>query len=254
MRRLVLFLPLALAVSGCATNTSAAPTTAPKSYSATVLADKPVAYWRMSEMTGTTMADTTTNGNNGRYDGIVMLAQPGPLAGDGSTAIALDGSTGSVVVPSSSNLQVNWVTIELWINKRADSEYGVYVAKNVAGGGGPSSGWFELLNDHHNGGLQFRVTGDVDPILVSKATLDVNTWYYVVATYDGATAKLYINGKLDSALPAVVSPVQNTDPLYIGRRGDGFFTNALIAEVAIYPSALSADRIAAHWNAASVKP
>jgi hypothetical protein len=251
---LVLFSLLTGALSACATNSAAAPTNPPKTYSATVLADKPVAYWRMSEMTGTATADATNNGNNGRYDGIVMLAQPGPLAGDGGTAIALDGSTGAVVVPSSSNLQVNWVTIELWINKRADSEFGVYMAKNVAGAGGAGTGWFQLLNDHHNGGLQFRVTGDADPILVSKTTLDLNTWYYVVATYDGVTAKLYINGKLDSTLPAVVSPAQTADPLYIGRRADGFFTNALIAEVAIYPKALSAGQIAAHWKAASGKP
>ena len=250
----MLFSLLAVAISGCATNTVAAPTNAPKSYSATVLADTPAAYWRMGEMTGTTMADATKNGNSGHYDGIVMLAQPGPIAGDGGTAVGLDGATGAVSVPSSTSLQVNWVTIELWINKRTDSEFGVYVAKNVAGGGGAGSGWFQLLNDHHNGGLQFRVTGDLDPILVSKATLALNTWYYVVATYDGAVAKLYINGKLDSSLSAVVSPTQNTDPLYIGRRADGFFTNALIAEVAIYPTALSAERIAAHWRAASGTP
>jgi hypothetical protein len=52
----------------------------------------------------------------------------------------------------------------------------------------------------------------------------------------------------------VVAPAQNADPLYIGRRGDGFFTNALIAEVAIYPKALSAEQIAAHWKAGSGKP
>src|SRR5260370_34783294 len=86
--RLVLFLPPASAISGCATNTAAAPTNAPKSYSATVLADAPVAYWRMAEMAGTAMADATNNKNDGHYDGIVMLAQPGPHAGDGSTAAA----------------------------------------------------------------------------------------------------------------------------------------------------------------------
>jgi hypothetical protein len=251
---LVLFLPLALAISGCATNTAAAPTNAPKSYSATVLADAPVAYWRMAEMTGTAMADATNNKNDGHYDGIVMLAQPGPLAGDGSTAVALDGATGAAIVPSSSTLQVNWVTIELWINKRAESDHGFYVVKNVVSGGGAGSGWFQLLNNHNTGRLQFRVTGDGDPVLVSTAALDLNTWYYVVATYDGVAAKLYINGKLDSTLAAVVAPAQNADPLYIGRRGDGFFNNALIAEVAIYPKALSAERIAAHWRAGSGKP
>ncbi len=232
------------AMSGCGTTTAAAPTSARKSYGATVLADGPVAYWRMGETTGTTMADATRNRNNGSYDGGFTLGQPGPLAGDGSTAIALDGATGAASVPSSPSLQMNWVTIELWINKRTESEYGFYVAKNVVGSGGVGSGWFQLLNNQHTGRLEFRVTGDVDPVLVSTATLALNTWYYVVASYDGIVARLYINGKLDSTLSAVVSPAQNADPLYIGRRADGFFNNALLGEVAIYPTALSADRIA----------
>jgi len=97
VRRATLFLLLGLAISGCATTTAAAPTTAPKSYSATVLADAPAGYWRMGEMTGTTMADATKNGNNGHYDGIVMLAQPGPIAGDGSAAVAFDGATAAAL-------------------------------------------------------------------------------------------------------------------------------------------------------------
>jgi large repetitive protein len=251
MRRTVLFLVLALAVAGCATSTAAAPASAPKTYSAQVLADAPAAYWRMDETTGTTMTDASKNGNNGHYDGIVMLGQPGPLAGDGSTAVALDGATGGASVPSSTSLQVNWVTIELWINKRAESDYGFYVAKNVVGGGGVGSGWFELLNNHNTGRLEFRVGGDVDPVLLSTSALALNAWYYVVATYDGIAAKLYINGKLESTLTAVVAPAQTGDPLYIGRRADGFFTNAQLAEIAIYPAALTAERIAAHWQAAT---
>lgn len=242
---------VAVAISGCGGTTGAAPASTPKSYSAVVLADHPAAYWRMDDTTGTTMADATKNGNNGHYDGIVLPGQPGPFTSDGSTAVGFDGATGGAIVPSSTTLQMNWVTIELWINKRAHSDYGFYVVKNVVGGGGASTGWFELLNNHNNGRLEFRVTGDVDPVLVSTATLDLNRWYYVVATYDGVVAKLYIDGKLDSTLAAVVSPAQNSDPLYIGRRADGFFTNAQLAEVAIYPTALSADRIAAHWQAAS---
>ena len=251
MRRAVPWLLLALVISGCGGTSVAAPASTPKSYSALVLADTPAAYWRMDDTTGTTMADATKNGNNGHYDGIVLLGQPGPFAADASTAVGFDGATGGASVPSSTSLQMNWVTIELWINKRADSDYGFYVVKNVVGGGGASTGWFELLNNHNNGRLEFRVTGDVDPVLVSTATLQLNRWYYVVATYDGVVAKLYIDGKLDGTLAAVVSPAQNSDPLYIGRRADGFFTNAQLAEVAIYPTALSAAQIAAHWQAAS---
>jgi hypothetical protein len=98
------------------------------------------------------------------------------------------------------------------------------------------------------------VTGDTDPVLVSSTNLTLNTWYYVVATYDGTVAKLYFNGKLDNTLWVVAVPAQNDDPLYIGRRADGFFNNVVLEEVAIYPTALSADRIAAHWRAATTNP
>ncbi|HYS28221.1 MAG TPA: LamG domain-containing protein, partial [Candidatus Limnocylindria bacterium] len=96
-----------------------------------------------------------------------------------------------------------------------------------------------------------RVTADVGPTVTSLQLLALNTWYYVVATYDGTTAKLYINGKLDNSLSVTAVPKQTNDSLTIGRRPDGHFTNALIDEVAIYPTALSADRIAAHWRIAS---
>jgi len=243
---------VAVALSGCgaAASTAAAPTTAP-TYSATVLGDGPVAYWRMGDTSGAIMADQSSHGNSGAYEGGFMLGQPGAIAGDGNTAVLFDGASGGASVPSSTSLKMNQITIELWIEKRTETGWGAYVTKNFVGSGGAGSGWFQLLNNAYSGHLAFRVTGDYDPVLVSSATLDLNTWYYVVATYDGTVAKLFVNGKVDSTLPVVASPAQNADPLYIGRRADGFFTNAVIDEVAIYPTALSADRIAAHWRIAT---
>jgi hypothetical protein len=205
----------------------------------------------MDETTGNTMADATSNANNGHYAGVYTLGQPGAIAGAGSAAVAFDGQSGAASVLNSPSLQVSTVTIEVWIKKRTDSEYGVYVAKNVQPGGGAGSGWFQLLNSHHNGQLEFRVTSDGAPAVVSTSRLALNTWYYVVATYDGATAKLYVNGKLDATLKVTAVPKQTSDPLFIGRRMDGLFNDATLAEVAIYSVALSADRITAHWQAAS---
>ena len=153
---------------------------------------------------------------------------------------------------NSPSLQVNTVTIEMWVKKHTDTEYGVYVAKNVEPGGGAGSSWFELLNSHHNGELEFRVTSDGAPAVLSNATLALNTWYYVVATYDGAIAKIYINGKLDGTLKVTAVPKQTSDPLFIGRRMDGLFADAALANVAIYSAALSPARIAAHWQASGL--
>jgi hypothetical protein len=233
-------------VSGCGGATAASPAAA-KTYSATVLSDHPLAYWRMDETTGTTMADASGNANNGRYVGTYTLGQPGPIAGG---AVAFDGRSGAASVTNAPSLQVNTVTIEAWIKKRSDSEFGEYVAKNVAPGGRGGSCWFQLLNSHHNGQLEFRVDSDY-AALVSSTTLALNTWYYVAATYDGAVAKLYVNGKLDGSFKFTAVPKQTEDPLFIGRRMDGQFNDATLTNVAIYATALPADRIAAHWQAAS---
>ena len=242
-----LFFAVALVTSGCGGNATAASTAATaKTYNATVLADHPVAYWRMDETTGSTMADASGNANHGRYVGIYTLGQPGALAGG---AVAFDGQSGAASVMNAASLQVNTVTIEVWLKKHSDSEYGVYVAKNIQVGGGSGTSWFELLNSHHNGQLEFRVTSDGAPAVLSTSTLALNTWYYVVATYDGTVAKLYVNGKLDGELKVDVVPKQTSDPLFIGRRTDGFFNDAAMADVAIYSVALSAGRIAAHWQA-----
>jgi Concanavalin A-like lectin/glucanases superfamily len=243
------FVLVALALSACAATPAGAPggpaapaaPSARPSYSATVLTDGPAGYWRMGETSGTTMIDATKNGNDGTYAGAVKLGQSGALAGDKATAVAFDGHSAEATVPSSPSLKLTQVTIELWIKKTSDSGYGIYVAKD----------YFELLNNSFTGRLEFRLTASADPALVSSTTLALNTWYYVVATYDGTTASLYINGQLDSAHPAVATPAPIDGPVSIGRRFDGFFNNAVLEEIAIYPTALSADRVATHWRVAT---
>jgi Concanavalin A-like lectin/glucanases superfamily/Fibronectin type III domain len=223
-------------------------------YSSTILADSPAAYWRLDESSGTSAADATSHSNTGTYTGGFTLGQPGALFGDADTAVKLDGASGYVSVPNSATLQTSQVSIELWIKKLTETPWGAYVSKNIAYGGAAGSSWFQLLNYGTTGRLQFRVTGDDSPSsLQSSSTLSLNTWYYVVATYDGTTAKLYVNGSLDSTLAITATPTQTTNPLNIGRRPDGYYNNAVLDEVAIYSSALSATQIGTHWGA-SVNP
>jgi hypothetical protein len=253
--KLMPLLLFGLVLSACGPSPSAASNapgapTVDHSYSAEVLRDAPAAYWRMGESSGTTMADASTNGNNGSYSS-VALGQPGALTGDKATAVAFDGHTAGATVASSPSLQVKRITIELWIKKTTEAGYGVYLAKNFVSRGGVGSGWFQLLNNSYTGRLEFRVTGDTEPALVSSTPLALNSWYYVVATYDGAVANIYLNGTLDGSLPVVATPAQTDDPLFIARRPDGYYNNVVLEDLAIYPAALSADRITAHWHAAT---
>lgn len=252
VRRALLPLLIAASVSGCGPLPAASSSPAP-TYSATVLADGPVAYWRMHETTGIVMTDATRHRTNGTYVGGFTLGEPGAMAGAGNAAVAFDGVSGGARVEGAS-LQLDTVTIEFWAKKRAESESGFYVSKNFLPYGGVGSGWFQLLNHGHSGRLEFRVTGDGGPALVSSTVLALNRWYYVVATYDGLTARLFVDGILDSTLDVTAVPKQAAVPLYLGRRSDGFGNDAVLDEVAIYPVALTADTIARHWRLASSTP
>ena len=152
MRWALLLLLVGAVLSGCGGASTAASPTTPPSYRASVLADHPVAYWRLDEETGTVMVDTSGNGNDGAYAGAVTLGQPGALASDGDTAVGFGPAGGAASVASTPSLQVNPVTIEIWINKRADTEYGAYVSKNFAPGAGAGTGWFQLLSNGVHGG------------------------------------------------------------------------------------------------------
>src|SRR5437763_16897142 len=122
MRKALLLLLIGAALSGCGVPSTAATPTAPPSYRASVLADHPVAYWRLSEATGAVMADASGNGNDGAYAGTVTLGEPGALASQGDSAVGFDPTGGAARVASPTSLQVNWVRIEIWINKRSRSE------------------------------------------------------------------------------------------------------------------------------------
>src|SRR5213593_2714324 len=113
MRRALVLLVIGAALSGCGGASTAATPTTPPSYRASVLADHPVAYWRLNEATGAVMADASGNGNDGTYAGAVTLGQPGALTSDGDTAVGFNPTGGAASVASTTSLQVNPVTIEI---------------------------------------------------------------------------------------------------------------------------------------------
>src|SRR2546422_5200417 len=98
MRR-ALLLVIGTALSACGGASTAASPTTPPSYRASVLADHPVAYWRLDEETGTVMVDASGNGNDGAYAGAVTLGQPGALASDGGTAVGVGPGGGAASAP-----------------------------------------------------------------------------------------------------------------------------------------------------------
>ena len=89
------------------------------SYSAAVLTDNPVSYWRLGESSGTTAADES-GANPGTYLNSPTLGAPSLLASDtADTAVSFDGVNDTVKVPSSPSLELgSTLSLEAWIKPK----------------------------------------------------------------------------------------------------------------------------------------
>jgi hypothetical protein len=223
-------------------------TVSSSAYRNEVMADSPRAYYRLAETSGTVAADETGT-NPASYVNGVTLGQPGALASSTNLAASFDGVNDYVVAPHSTSLDATTaVTVESWVKRSKSGVWQVLVSKP---GNGQSklenySIWLNTLDRpvaFFGDGVSFaRVDGPV---------LDTN-WHHVAATYDNATARIYVDGTLRASTSSTVHMVTNTLPLNIGRtNGNINFFGGMLDDVAVYGTALSAARIQAHYVAAT---
>ncbi|MHB1844345.1 MAG: LamG domain-containing protein [Deltaproteobacteria bacterium] len=228
-------------------------------YPAAVLADAPVAYYRLDESSGSRAADASGHGQSGSYGSGVTLGVSGLLTGDPDLAAGFPGgawtSADLVTVPPSSLLEpTGAVTIELWLRQPAVNHA---TFPGLASYGAQSSGQpWALQLDPTQGLFDFYLktsSGSFD--LQSQTVAAANRPVYVVATYDGAAASIYVDGVLDASKP-VTGTLTGYDALNGLAIGGSLGTTrptftGTLDEVAIYATALSKAQIQAHFAAGS---
>jgi beta-N-acetylglucosaminidase-like protein/concanavalin A-like lectin/glucanase superfamily protein/glycosyl hydrolase family 20/hyaluronidase-like protein len=215
------------------------------SYPSLVLGARPSGYWRLDDA-GATEADASGNGNSGHDVGPVVHGQPGALAGSGDTAVQLDG--GYVDVPNSPTVALSGpFTIEAWVKTTVTGQQQGIIEKYNT----PSPDGFGLRIDA-DGRLDAFVSSSTASQLVQGATVVTpDVWHLVVATGDGASLKIYLDGFEDASLATTLLPQPGQLDLRLGARGDDTNDRLLgdLDEVAIYPSALSLGQIQAQYLA-----
>lgn len=210
-------------------------------YSAEVLIDEPVAYYRMNEPSGQPQ-DSSGNANHTTVTGgTPTYGVAGPILSDPTnTAITFDGVNENFTAPDHATLDFADVfTYEAWIKRTAadPSEFSI-VEK------GTNAGSLELNNNN----LMLGSAG-IAVIVESNVSISDTLWHHVVATKNGATCKLYIDGVDRTGTVTNTTCVSTATALTIASGGGNFFIGS-IDEVAVYPTALTAARVLAHYQAA----
>jgi hypothetical protein len=226
--------------------------TAPATYAETVAATVGLKdWWRLGE-TGTSAADSKGT-NAGTYVGGVARVA-GLISADTDAAHDFDGANDLVdLAPAPFGTPAQF-SIEAWV--RIDTQ------KTGAGQHFLVTDAFDDLND----GFSLAVDAANKPTLavartasnrvtaVSSVALSLATTQHLVATYDGTTARIYVNGVERAAAPYTGGVTYSASrELYLGSQNKAFnrgvrWLDGKLDEVALYDRALPAATIQGHYD------
>jgi hypothetical protein len=222
-------------------------------YASVVLADRPQGYWRLDETRGSRAQNLGSLGTqaDGSYQEQPRQGLDGVLPGALDHAVEFrQVASQKIDVPYQSGLNPRDFTVELWA--RLDGGSG-YRSPLTSRGNLPQTGF--LLYATPGNSWEFWTGSGVQATwnIVRGSAVELGSWTHLVGTYDSASQQqvLYVNGIEVGRINAVYTP-NDVHPLRIGggaSEGPGsYFFEGAIDEVAVYDQALSADRIAAHYQ------
>jgi concanavalin A-like lectin/glucanase superfamily protein len=224
------------------------------SYKSVILADAPLAYYRLDEQTGLVAADSTANGNNGTITGTgVILNSPGALSCDPDACMVLDGVTGAIALPAGVKTDgLAAATFECWFNLPNPDFLGNIRLMSSGDPGANNTGMDMAIAT--GGAFAYVYVGNgTTNASVFTGALNLYAWYHMVATYDGANVKLYQNGvQVGGNSPLTGTIGASALNPFIGRLATiaAAFYGGQIDEVAIYNYALTSSQVQRHYQAA----
>jgi hypothetical protein len=238
----------------------------PPGYAATVLADAPIAYYRLDEAGGSAAHDYV-GGIDGTYFN-AALSQSGYSVIDPDTAVAVNNQNS--YVGNISGTAINFqgtnhssFSLELWANGSSDQfEGAALMAKGFGIYGGPNE---QFCIDISGGNYRFFSRafqgdyGSVPNYQVLALVGPDSGWHHIVGVYDSLANQLYLY--VDGALAGqgngpAGGPLASSQPVSFGSERSGIVFNydlnfrGLLDEVAIYDKPLNPAQIAGHYQAA----
>jgi len=235
------------------------------SLAATVVAARPVAYWRLDEAAGAGTARDYAGGHDGAYDVTVTLGQSSAIVGDSNPSATF--AYGGVIVPFTADLNpYTTFSLEAWV--KADP-IGAGTDRPIFWSSTTYFGWAYgyILSINTADEWSFTTgqkTSGFDTIRGGIVADDA--WHHVVGTFDDATGdkRLFIDGvevAQTTTATGTFAPNQTTpDNVLPPDQGIGWdpgnFTsfNGGLDELAFYDYALTPAQVAAHYAVGAVGP
>ncbi len=220
-----------------------------------VMADDPVAYWRLDEPEGSTTAVDAAGSFDGTYEtgdaGTITYAVATGIPSETDTAVAVKGKA-RVRIPYALELNpYGAFTAEAWVKPNtlaADSQD--YRTAFSSMGSGPT-GWLVYQQPDNTWAWVIFADNWVATWVYDTAdVINTNTWYHIVLTREGSLFTFYVNGKsVGSTEYDIYNPNRNGKTDLGWRSDDGWnpFDGA-IDDVAFYNKALTFEQVLNHYQ------
>lgn len=219
-------------------------------YVAAVLEDAPVGYWRLGDAKSASKAIDVRGAHDATVVKGVVFGDPGAVIGDVDTAATF--GAGKLVVGDAFDFAgAAPMSVEVWMLFPAPfsatgyaEEYVVDKFENFTHGG-----WHLYVNS--NGKLAFDRAPETDAAAIDIVQVPFtpsSKFRHVVATFDGGTCRMYVDGVLSASASCPTQLADTAAPLTFGASSTVTTSNlaGTLDEIAIYDKALSAARVDQH--------
>jgi hypothetical protein len=211
----------------------------PNTYRAAVLADSPIAYYRLGDLTD------QQGGPSGVPSGAVTAGGPNLLPTQAGASMTFAGGNIALTNNAFNGLLFNACTIEAWCKLTS------FPGGSVVFYGAPGS-WIGMGLNTLSQEVYWNNGDGVLPSL--STTITVGQAFHFVTAWAGPTAAvhIYINGvAVDPGGGTAYAATNTATQAYVGSQGPSTNPwNGQLQDLAVYASTLSAARVAAHYAAA----
>lgn len=231
-------------------------------YSDVVLSDSPISYWKLDETSGTSAVDSGSAANNGTYINTPTLNQT-PLISTGKSVRLTKAQAERIRVPYAAAYNTAayraTATFEMWVEF-----FSFPVAGNQDGliyreGAPPSEAdvHFQVQNNAGTTTAQIHFGDGTTQFNASHTTaLTTGVKYHIVGRFNAGATAIFVNNVKVTGGTGGATMASSTSDFDIGALEYPLNSGTLIRhadmkidEVAIYNTALSDARIAAHYSA-----